>query len=113
MKFQITSIATALLVLFFSSTVFAQSSSSILAVADQTKQEEEKTFTTNVNEVLANVHQHISKKLEIDSDLFQYFLSLLSLKMDDKITGINELWITKTWINDLKVTKTDYQFKNY
>ncbi|NRB54084.1 MAG: hypothetical protein HRU41_40925 [Saprospiraceae bacterium] len=78
MKFQITSIATALLVLFFSSTVFAQSSSSILAVADQTKQEEEKTFTTNVNEVLANVHQHISKKLEIDSDLFQYYNSTVS-----------------------------------
>lgn len=78
MKFQITSFGTLLLVILFASLATAQSSNSILAVADKTNPSEEEVFTTNVNEVLANVHQHISGKLDIDSDLFQYYNSTVS-----------------------------------
>lgn len=80
MKFQITSLGTLLLVLFFASVATAQSSDPILAVADKTNQtkEDKETLTTNVNEVLANVHQHISGKLDINSDLFQYYNSTVS-----------------------------------
>ncbi len=47
-----------------------------MAVADKTNQA--KAFTTNVNDVLANAHQHISGKLDIDSDFFQYYNSTIS-----------------------------------
>lgn len=78
MKSQITSFGTLLLVILFASVAAAQSSNSMLAVADKTNPSEEENFTTNVNEVLANVHQHISGKLDIDSDLFQYYNSTVS-----------------------------------
>lgn len=78
MKFQITSFGTLLLVILFASVATAQSSNSILAVADKASTSEAEAFTTNVNEVLANVHQHISGKLDIDSDLFQYYNSTVS-----------------------------------
>lgn len=78
MKFQITSFGTLLLLILFTSVATAQSSDPMLAVADKANTSETEVFTTNVNEVLANVHQHISGKLDIDSDLFQYYNSTVS-----------------------------------
>ena len=78
MKFQITSFGTLLLLILFTSVATAQSPDPMLAVADKANTSEAEAFTTNVNEVLANVHQHISGKLDIDSDLFQYYNSTVS-----------------------------------
>lgn len=78
MKFQITSFGTLLLLILFTTVATAQSSDPMLAIADKANTSETEVFTTNVNEVLANVHQHISGKLDIDSDLFQYYNSTVS-----------------------------------